>query len=59
MVFLGVYKVDEQSYWIDEGYTFKCSYFNTRKRLPNLDSGEVTAAPFEYLPYSRSVKLGA
>lgn len=38
--FLRVYKLNEQSYWIDEGYTLNAVISNIEKAYPILDSGE-------------------
>ncbi|PKM91655.1 hypothetical protein CVU82_00380 [Candidatus Falkowbacteria bacterium HGW-Falkowbacteria-1] len=45
-LFLRIYKLNEQSYWIDEGYTLNAVTATIKNGYPILDSGEV---------YSRSI----
>ncbi|HNQ45311.1 MAG TPA: hypothetical protein PKI58_03160, partial [bacterium] len=40
-LFLHFYKIGEQSYWIDEGYTLNAVLSTLEKGYPILDSGQV------------------
>jgi len=40
-LFLRVYKIDQQSYWIDEGYTLNAVLSTLEKGYPILDSDKI------------------
>ena len=59
-LFLRFYKIDEQSYWIDEGYTLNAVLSTLEKGYPILDSSQVYGQNYLLNNYliTGAVKLG-
>jgi 4-amino-4-deoxy-L-arabinose transferase-like glycosyltransferase len=59
-LFLRVYKIDQQSYWIDEGYTLNAVLSTLEKGYPILDSDKIYGPHYLLNNYliSGAVKLG-